>query len=334
MPSIQQAEAIKVLERAAADSKVAMDTADQSLSKREECVTGLQEEIRNLEGTEKDEVVLETPFKQSTNTPCYSDKVSTALDKFRESISALDFSYTRGSSEKNTDGKSSRKIESYHGDSSGVVADCDSEDLSDNEVFFKKTVPKTNSDINGVESESRPEKCKDSYIDHPSVEYSGSDMSDLAESPMIKKQTAKLPKSFSFKEASRVNNGNYFQFHKPLNDSRVLQVVISPLKNRTVVKHTKSSMLRLKNSPVKDPTRGRECQKAVRRSLKMDKEKHDLKRKCHGDDNFDENDDENELNTSKRRKVVNTKKQAKKTSKTKHVAVNRMGQKYNLRTRK
>ncbi|XP_052285989.1 kinesin-like protein KIF20B isoform X2 [Dreissena polymorpha] len=45
-----QREAIKVLERAASDGKTAMELADQSLSKREECVSTLQAEIRGLEG--------------------------------------------------------------------------------------------------------------------------------------------------------------------------------------------------------------------------------------------------------------------------------------------
>ncbi|XP_060582779.1 kinesin-like protein KIF20A [Ruditapes philippinarum] len=155
-----QAEAIKVLERAASDSKVAMDTADQSLSKREECVANLQAEIRNLEGTEKEEIVLESPLRHSTNTPCLSDKVSTALDKFRQSISALDFSYTQGSSEKIKDRNSSHKIESYHADSSGVVADCDSEDLSDTEVFFNKAPSKADSKNKVIESESKSGKSK------------------------------------------------------------------------------------------------------------------------------------------------------------------------------
>jgi hypothetical protein len=92
-------------------------------------------------------------------------------------------------------------------------------------------------------------------------------------------------------------------------------------------------MLRLKNSPVKDPTRGRECQKVVRRSLKMGKEnEYDLKRKCSDHEIYD--NDENDLNTSKRRKVIKVKKPEKKSTKTKHVVVNKMGQKYNLRTRK
>lgn len=300
-----------------------METADQSLSKREECVSTLQEQIRELEGTGKDELVPETPVKPSS-TPV--DKISSALDKFRASVSALDFSFTKEGSS----GKSSRKMDSYHGDSSGVVADCESEDLSDNEVFFKKVSTESSHNEMKVKTESKSTNLKGSINDNLSVEYSGSDLSDIVESPKIRTQTDSVTKHFHFTEKSQTGNSNYFQFHKPLNDSRVLQVVLTPLKNKMVVKHTKSSMLRLKNSPVKDPTRGRECQKIVRRSLKMGKENvGHVKRKCH-DDSIEE---EIELNTSKRRKVVENKRN-KKTAKTKHTTVNRTGQKYNLRTRK
>jgi hypothetical protein len=43
--------------------------------------------------------------------------------------------------------------------------------------------------------------------------------------------------------------------------NQVLQVVLTPVENKLIAKHTKTSLLRLKNSPAKDPTRGRECVK-------------------------------------------------------------------------
>lgn len=69
--------------------------------------------------------------------------------------------------------------------------------------------------------------------------------------------------------------------------------------------------------------------KNVRKSLKLSKPDGKLKRKCK---ESIENEESDELNTSKRRKVIATK--AKRSSKTKPVPTNRTGQKYNLRTRK
>lgn len=320
-----------MLEHAAADGKVAIETADLSLSKREQCVGNLQSEKRELEGTDMVEVVLETPCKLSTGAPCVDDKVS-AFEKFRNSISAIDFSFSTNSPERETTKSSSRKVGNYHGDSSGVVADCESEDLSDNEVFFEKIVKTSNSGVvkNSVESLSM--KNNGSYEDHLSVEYSGSDLSDGGQSPLIKKQPVQIPKSFDFTMATKSHTSSYFQVHKPLNDSRVLQLILTPLKNKMVIKHTKSSILRLKNSPSKDPTRGRECQKMSRRSLRMGKDVSvDAKRKCADATESDESD----MNTSKRRKVVEGKQKQKwKTTKTKPVHTNKMCQKYNLRTRR
>ncbi|KAL4221164.1 hypothetical protein ACF0H5_019423 [Mactra antiquata] len=281
----EQAETIKVLERAASDSKVAMETADVSLSKREECVSSLQKEIRDLEGSESDKMADE------------SKSVALTMD--------------------NIDKVKSHKSDSYHFDSSGVVADCESEDLSDNEIIFK---------MNRHKLQVTESKDSVGSSSHLSADYSGSDTEDEREPQGILQQNARNKRVFNFREATQSSNSNYFQFHKPLNDSRVLQVIVSPVKNKNVVKHTKSSMLRLKNSPIKDPTRGRECMKVGQRSLTLSKSDTKLKRKC--DENNEESD---ELNTSKRRKVVASKT---KKSKTKPVATNRMGQKYNLRTRK
>lgn len=43
--------------------------------------------------------------------------------------------------------------------------------------------------------------------------------------------------------------------------NQVLKVVLTPVVNKYTAKHTKTSLLRLQNSPAKDPTRGRECLK-------------------------------------------------------------------------
>lgn len=43
--------------------------------------------------------------------------------------------------------------------------------------------------------------------------------------------------------------------------NQVLKVVLTPVHKNYVAKHTKTSLLRLQNSPAKDPTRGRECVK-------------------------------------------------------------------------
>lgn len=43
--------------------------------------------------------------------------------------------------------------------------------------------------------------------------------------------------------------------------NQVLKVVLTPVQNKFTMKHTKTSLLRLQNSPAKDPTRGRECVK-------------------------------------------------------------------------
>lgn len=303
-----------------------METADQSLSKREGFVAELQAEIRDLEGTKPSEIIPETPSKLPENKT-----VSSQLEKFRQSISSIDFSYTKKySGSVGITGKSSGsgRAGSYHLDSSGVVADVDSEEETESEMSFKRNEGECQKLV-----EHKVAVKSYEHTEHLSVDYSGSDMSDIASSPVVKKigETKNQVKEFSFKHASQANNENYFRFHKPLNDSRVLQVVLTPLKNKVVVKHTKSSMLRLKNSPVKDPTRGRECMKnspLIRRSLKLDGKENvrENKRKC-DDRDAETNDD---LNTSKRRKVNKSKKQ----SKTKPVPVNRTGQKYNLRTRR
>lgn len=301
-----------------------METADQSLSKREDFVAELQAEIRDLEGTKPSEFIPETPSKLPENKT-----VSSQLEKFRQSISSIDFSYTKKhSGSVGITGKSSgSRAGSYHLDSSGVVADVDSEEETESEMSFKRN----EGECQKIMEHNEVAVKSYEHTEHLSVDYSGSDMSDIASSPVVKiGETKNRVKEFSFKQASQANNENYFRFHKPLNDSRVLQVVLTPLKNKVVVKHTKSSMLRLKNSPVKDPTRGRECMKnspLIRRSLKLDGKENvrENKRKC--EDDTETNDD---LNTSKRRKVNRSKKQ----SKTKPVAVNRTGQKYNLRTRR
>ena len=327
-----------MLERAAADNKVAMETADQSLSKREDFASNLQSDIRDLEGRKPNaEMVPETPSKESENHII----LSTPLAKFRQSVSSLDFSYTKkstnsgriggsGSSGVYSVGKGDNKGRdgrSYHLDSSGVVADLEDSDDTDSEISFKKN-----------EEQFKMYATEKSHLrlkpvlpaDHLSVDYSGSDTSDIAASPVISKQsTRKNSTGFNFMDAaSQSKNNSHFQFYKPLNDSRVLQVVLTPLKNTVVVKHTKSSFLRLKNSPIKDPTRGRECMRKTSMPLRSVKPcEKENKRKCEAED---EGDVKSDLNTSKRRKVELT----KKVNRTKPVPVNRTGQKYNLRTRR
>ncbi|XP_060078395.1 kinesin-like protein KIF20B [Ylistrum balloti] len=44
---------------------------------------------------------------------------------------------------------------------------------------------------------------------------------------------------------------------------RVLQLIVTPLQNKILAHHTRTSLLRLRNSPAKDPTRGRECMKNI-----------------------------------------------------------------------
>lgn len=300
-----------------------METADQSLSKREDVVATLQTEIRDLEGTSNsDEIVPETPKRKSDN-----NSLSTPLDKLRHSISSLDFSITKKSS-----GVYSSKSEkflkqegnNYHQDSSGVVADLDSDD-SDSEISFKRNEEHCKLYPESSHLRLKPASPKDQL----SMEYSGSDTSDIPTSPVINKQAHSVNETagFNFKEAAKSTLDSRFHFCKPLNDSRVLQVTLSPLKNKVIVKHTKSSMLRLKNSPVKDPTRGRECMKnspLVKPTLSFAGKEN--KRKCEDEIEVKQDD----LNTSKRRKV----EAKKKATKTKPVSSNRTGQKYNLRARR
>ena len=290
---------LKHLERMAADSKVAMESADQSLSKREECVLSLQAQIRAMEGTENLEIVPESPVK-----PVYDSygRPKSDLDKFRESVHGLDLSFDEN---KRTE-TSSPGTGSYHGDSSGVVADCESDNLSDNEVQLtnpQKLVAKN-------ESERLKGQFPDSGIDRPNKGL-----------PPELKSSGNL----SFEEKAK--QFSQFTFQKLFDDNRVLQVVLSPLKQKTIVKHTKSSILRLKNSPAKDPTRGRECMKnkLIQKSIPIDKIAVKDKRKCV---DIDEN---SPLNTSKRRKMASTAEDRK--AKPKRISTSRFGQKYNLRSR-
>lgn len=97
---------------------------------------------------------------------------------------------------------------------------------------------------------------------------------------------------------------------KPLDESRVLQIVISPVCNKLVTKHTKTSLLRLKNSPVKsNRNRLREC------------ERENNKRKVDASEN-------NMHNTCKRRRISFMNKKNK--NKLRQSLSNK---KYNLRTR-
>ncbi|KAH3827263.1 hypothetical protein DPMN_129193 [Dreissena polymorpha] len=308
-----------------------MELADQSLSKREECVSTLQAEIRGLEGMNSGDIVPETPSKSSNHTPISSVGLSKQLQKFRESISSIDFSYTkdgRAAVSSSCRPSSVSHVRGQRLDSSGVVADCESEDFSDSEVFKDQTVPPSDK-FNIVSTQTKVNQVKPSAY-FPVCLNIENIVSDCASD--LKDNVHHETKGFNFKEAvENKKNANYCHFYKPLNDSRVLQVVLTPINNKHIIKQTKSSMLRLKNSPVKDPTRGRECLKnspLVRRAT-LDKEnKAACKRKC---DTSPEQLVE-DLNTSKRRKVVPSKNKGE--SKTKPITTNKSGQKYNLRTRR
>lgn len=115
-----------------------------------------------------------------------------------------------------------------------------------------------------------------------------------------------------------------FIINKPLhNTSRVLQVVMTPLQNKLTAHHTKTSLLRLKNSPAPDSSRGRTVvrKNILDRILKGKENVKVVKRKL-GDRSRDK------LNTSKRRRVSNSVKR-------KHARLSgkQSGVKYNLRTR-
>lgn len=116
-----------------------------------------------------------------------------------------------------------------------------------------------------------------------------------------------------------------FIINKPLQDtSRVLQVVLTPLQNKLTAHHTKTSLLRLKNSPAAEANRGRS---SVRKNImnRIIKEKENVKivKRKLGDRS------EDRLNTSKRRRVSNSVKR-----KLARLSGKQSGLKYNLRTKR
>ncbi|XP_071151333.1 kinesin-like protein KIF20A [Mytilus edulis] len=115
-----------------------------------------------------------------------------------------------------------------------------------------------------------------------------------------------------------------FIINRPLhNSSRVLQVVLTPLQNKLTAHHTKTSLLRLRNSPIAESRRSRQIvKKTVNDRIVKDKENVKLVKRKLGDRSRDR------LNTSKRRRVSNSVKQKLARLSGKH-----SGLKYNLRTR-
>ena len=363
-----QSEAVKALEQAATDSRVAMETADQSLSKREECVSSLQSQIRELQGTPPDlDIVVETPPKSGSqvcdkSTPT---KNLSHLDKFRRSISKLELSadieekHGNGENIDNSKTEEIHRTFSVHHDSSGVGLDTDLENFSDAEseiIQLRHSIDKCISEV--LESPQRKSGNTVSFNQSSLLEYTagtsdsyedggqGNSESPGSEKSMPLTLNNQQRKCNSVNFKNMMNNKLDYEIHRPLDDSRVLQIVLTPLKNKLIFKHTKSSMLRLKNSPVKDPTHGRECMKVKavpRRSLRMDKENfygqssqqaengkdrkiRGGKRKC-----ADKESEKTDLNTSKRRKVLGGKGKGK--AKLRRSSASKRPQ-YNLRTRR
>ena len=120
---------------------------------------------------------------------------------------------------------------------------------------------------------------------------------------------------------------------------RTLQVVVTPLEKRLVARHTKTSLLRLKNSPAKDPTRGRACMLVDKTNLKdnkniiMGKKGDIVKRKIKDV----EEDYMVDLNVSKKRRISGTKgnqitkAKVAKPRLSQSKARRRSGARYNLR---
>jgi hypothetical protein len=115
-----------------------------------------------------------------------------------------------------------------------------------------------------------------------------------------------------------------FIFNKPLqNTSRVLQVVLTPLQTKLTAHHTKSSLLRLKNSPAAKANRGRTpVRKNIMNRIVEEKENMNIVKRKLDDRSVDR------LNTSKRRRVSNSVKR-----KFARLSGKQSGLKYNLRTR-
>ena len=341
-----------------------METADQSLSKREECVSTLQAEIRELQGTTPDlDMVLETPPKSgsSLSDKGTATKSLSLLEKFRRSISKLELSADIEEESENIQNRETvdklenekiRKSHSVHTDSSGVGLDSDMENFSDAEseiievIQLRNSINKCISEV--MESPERKNGNTVSFNQSSLLEYTAginenASMDNYGSpepeqiTPLTLNNQQKNCDSVSIK--NMMNKKLDYEIHRPLDDSRVLQIVLTPLKNKLIFKHTKSSMLRLKNSPVKDPNHGRECKKAKavsRRSLHMDKEnfygqdedRRDRirgKRKC-----MDKENEKSDLNTSKRRKVLGGKTKGK--AKLRRSSAKRP--QYNLRTRR
>ena len=320
-----------------------------------------------MQGTPPDlDIVLETPPKSGSHL---SDKGTPTknlshLDKFRRSISKLELSADiedKPDSRENIDGLENEEIHktfSIHHDSSGVGLDTDFSDAESEIIQLRNSIDKCISEV--MESPERKSGNTVSFNQSSLLEYTagtnenenvsidkgGSSIPESPEceipSPLTLNNQQRKCDSVNFK--NMMNNKIDYAIHRPLDDSRVLQIVLTPLKNKLIFKHTKSSMLRLKNSPVKDPTHGRECMKVKavsRRSLHMEKENfygqssqiengkdrklRGGKRKCK-----DKENEKTDLNTSKRRKILGGK--AKGKAKLRRSSGKR--QQYNLRTRR
>ncbi|KAL3861886.1 hypothetical protein ACJMK2_007900 [Sinanodonta woodiana] len=309
-----QAQTIKALEAAAEKSRNAMETADYSLSKREESLAKLKDELQQLKGTPpmQGAVIPDTPplsEEPGQNQPQSHQTKSVCIAK-----ESLD----RGSIDSGA-----------VPDTTGYATD------SDDEIIFKTRFTK--------DPQAGSVLCRNQVNKAMSSKKSFTVYHDIQREYIIpsiqenteRSQTPKTPYSVSSGTGSHAKKSlEDFQvdlkypkeklrpyiIKKPLDNSRVLQVVLTPLNNKHVTHHTKTSLLRLKNSPRQDPTRGREC--ISKCSISRPQEKNtDMflsvgKRKALED-----------LNTSKRRKIesVPVKKAPIRKS---------LGKKYNLRSRR
>lgn len=100
--------------------------------------------------------------------------------------------------------------------------------------------------------------------------------------------------------------------------NQVLKVLLTPVHKNYVAKHTKTSLLRLQNSPAKDPTRGRECVKNKENAVLLKKR---------------QAIEEEETSKSKRRKLGSSDVRSRKR-KSATMGKRKSLAKYNLRVRK
>ncbi|XP_033763361.1 LOW QUALITY PROTEIN: kinesin-like protein KIF20B [Pecten maximus] len=104
---------------------------------------------------------------------------------------------------------------------------------------------------------------------------------------------------------------------------RILQLIVTPLQNKILAHHTRTSLLRLRNSPAKDPTRGRACLNRIQETDKENPRGHkNIKRKLV---------DDNDTSLSKRRRVSLKRNRVSGSRETRRRI---SGKKYNLRSKR